>query len=224
MTHPLISLTQAATAPQQPDWMPGAMSLLVLLVGGLLVCHLLYLFVIRPLVIRPQSKREGGNGRTPSEGGVLATSGVGRAGSPGEPLQAGEPLEADRLNGLASGQRMVIGAIELSVLSLVTGIAVHPTLGTAVGLAAFALGVVGIVKMLAGLGASRFTRLLLLGVWFWPTALSVLVYAGFTAFERPARVLVFANLVILLVLNARATKVLRDGGFPVGFFGVRGRD
>lgn len=101
-----------------------------------------------------------------------------------------------------SGQRMAIVAILLNLISV-------PLLAVPEGvfirallvIVAIVLAVLGIVRMSRGLGINLIVIVLM--------ALGMVVP--------------LANLVILLIINARATRFLRDRGFVVGLFGAKSR-
>ncbi|UUY06839.1 hypothetical protein LRS11_13380 [Pseudomonas sp. J452] len=62
------------------------------------------------------------------------------------------------------------------------------------------LAIIGILKVGAGMGRSRLARAFHVFCLFLPTI----------------------NLIILLVINARATRFLKQAGYSVGLFGARG--
>ena len=98
---------------------------------------------------------------------------------------------------VASGQKMIIFAILVHISSVILQIAVHP-LFAVLGLVALVLSFVGIIKLALGLGSSLIMKILYLLLMFIP----------------------LINLITLLVLNGRATKVLRESGYKVGLLGA----
>ena len=107
------------------------------------------------------------------------------------------------LEDVAAGQRWVIGALVLYLGAAALRMASEGAwfVFVPVGLVSVALGIVGLLRMSSGLGYSPGTMALLVALTFVPLV-------GF---------LVFA------MVNDKATRTLRAGGYKVGFFGVRGR-
>lgn len=102
-----------------------------------------------------------------------------------------------------SGQRMAVGAIMLNLITV-------PLLAFPEGafvraplvIVAIILAVLGIVRMSRGLGINL--------------VVIVLMAMGM--------VVPMVNLVILLIINARATRFLRERGFEVGMLGAKARE
>lgn len=101
-----------------------------------------------------------------------------------------------------TGQRLLIVAILLNLVAQTMRFTtVEPTLVlTSAGVALFAVGlsILGIVRMSGGLGFN-------LGLQF---AFGILMFIP------------LVNLITLFVLNAKATRALREAGLRVGFFGA----
>jgi len=109
-----------------------------------------------------------------------------------------EPRSADsRLADLASGQRLVIFAILVNIASIPIVFVSRP-FGTICGLVGTVLGIVGIVRLAAGLGRGTILRVLFVLLMLIP----------------------LVNVLTLAMLNARATRRLRAGGYQVGFLGA----
>lgn len=107
---------------------------------------------------------------------------------------------------VAAGQRLVIQGITATVAALVLNIVARfahspalGSLGAVVGLIALTLAIVGFLRLGEGFGYSLVLRIVLVMLAILPVV----------------------SLITLLVLNARATKMLRAAGIPVGFFGSR---
>lgn len=105
------------------------------------------------------------------------------------------------LEEVAAGQRYLIFAILVHIGALVARAASDGNwlVFAPIAIAAAALAVVGLLRLAGGLGLSSTTIALLFVVALVP-------------------VLAF---VMLAMVNARATKALRAGGYEVGFFGAR---
>lgn len=107
------------------------------------------------------------------------------------------------MDDVATGQRMVILAILVNVALLF----LRGPLGDdwvilgLVGAFAVGLAVVGLLRLTAGLGYST------------PARVGVLILAFVP----------LASLIMLAMLNARATKVVRAAGYEVGFLGAKKR-
>ncbi len=107
-------------------------------------------------------------------------------------------MDDERLQRVASGQRLMIMSIVVSFLS----IPLQQVLGQialAVGLVSSIVAILGAVKLASGLGHAVFARVL------WGIAM----------------IIPLVNLICMLVLSSKATRVLRAGGWTVGFFGAR---
>lgn len=98
---------------------------------------------------------------------------------------------------VASGQKMIIFAILINIVTYVLQIAVHPFLGL-LALAAIALGIIGIVNLAKGLGKSTGLTVVFVILMFVPCV----------------------SLIMLLILNSEATKELQRAGYRVGLMGA----
>lgn len=108
--------------------------------------------------------------------------------------------EAARAEQVCAGQRFAIWGIMLNILSI-------PLLGVPEGALIRAPLVIGAI-ILSVLGVVRMSRALDINL-----ILIVLMAMGM--------VILFLNLVILLIINARATRFLRDHGYTVGLLGAK---
>lgn len=98
---------------------------------------------------------------------------------------------------VASGQKMIIYAILINIVTYVLQIAVHPFLGL-LALAAIALGIIGIVNLAKGLGKSTGLTVVFVILMFVPCV----------------------SLIMLLILNSEATRELQRAGYRVGLMGA----
>ncbi|MBT5900761.1 MAG: hypothetical protein HOH58_01475 [Opitutaceae bacterium] len=111
-----------------------------------------------------------------------------------------ESAERAQAARVCSGQRFAVWAIMLNLLTVPLLLVPEGALIRApLILVAIVLAVLGIVRMSQELNISL--------------VLIVLMAMGM--------VIPFLNLVILLVINARATRYLRDHGYTVGMFGAK---
>lgn len=99
---------------------------------------------------------------------------------------------------VASGQRLIILAVLVNIVAAVLQAAVHPSFAL-LGLVGAVVAIVGLLRLGRGLDYSTATKVVLIVLSFVP----------------------LVNLVMLLIVNSRATKALRSAGYEVGFFGVR---
>ena len=111
--------------------------------------------------------------------------------------------ETAQIEQVRTGQRLAVAAILLNLLTVVLLTVPEGALIRApLVLVAIVLAVLGIVRMSRGLGINL--------------VVIVLMALGM--------VMPLLNLVILLVINARATRFLRDHGYQVGLFGAKARE
>jgi hypothetical protein len=126
-------------------------------------------------------------------------------------------MDEERVQRLRSGQKRAIYAILIYLVTLVVqagmrGAAHSPPgapellmasdfLLTAGGLAALIMSLMGVWKMGYGLGIGAILRVVMLIFMIVP----------------------LINILLLLIVNARATRKLRQAGYKVGFLGVSGR-
>ncbi len=99
---------------------------------------------------------------------------------------------------LAAGQRMVIFAILINISSIVLAQAVHQYFGLGVAVLGAVLAVVGVLKMATGLGLSPVVKILVVILMFVPCI----------------------SLLTLLILNQKATTILKEAGYKVGLLGA----
>ena len=117
--------------------------------------------------------------------------------SPQSPIGGGPTGNFDNVELLASGQKLVIFAILLNI----AGGMLHFVLGSMAGLvsvAAFVMSVIGILRLCSGLGYAVGIKILMIALMIVP----------------------LVNLITLVVLNAKATKILKENGYTVGLFGA----
>ena len=123
-------------------------------------------------------------------------------------------MDEERLERLRFGQKLAIYAILIYLVTLVVqlslaGAAHNPgvlmaasgLLLIAGGFAALVMSFMGVWKMGYGLGVGAILRVVMLIFLIVP----------------------FINILLLLIVNARATRKLRQAGYKVGFLGVSGR-
>jgi hypothetical protein len=105
------------------------------------------------------------------------------------------------LSNVASGQKLIITAILLNLLSWVLKAAAGGGAGLAAGVVAVVVGLVGLLRLASGMGYAVGWRVLLVVLMVIP----------------------LVGLVTLVILNSRATKALRAGGYRVGLMGASGQ-
>ena len=108
-----------------------------------------------------------------------------------------EAPDDERLKRIAGGQKFAIYAILLQILAYGLQLAVGP-IGAVAFLVAFVLSVIGIFRLGETVTESIILRILLCILTIIP----------------------LVSLIVLLSLNARATKQLREGGYRVGLLGA----
>jgi len=110
--------------------------------------------------------------------------------------------DTNALENLRAGQRLIIGGILLNLITIPFRVFPHDrallVVGGLLGVAAIIVSIVGLLRMGAGLGIHIVWRILLCVVMIVP----------------------LINLIILLMLNSRATRHLTDNGYKVGLFGA----
>lgn len=111
----------------------------------------------------------------------------------------GHTVDFNRMNRVASGQRLIIGALIASLVSVGIRTGINPLVGVILGLAASVMSIVGAVRVDGGLGGSVFSRILYVIAMLLP----------------------LINLIIMFTLSARATKALRAAGYEVGLLGAK---
>ena len=107
----------------------------------------------------------------------------------------------ERLDAAASGQRLCIVAILLNIGlgGMTSGHAASAGVTYFVAVAIAMLSLVGIVRMCSGLGYTQGRKIFCMCMAFVP----------------------LANVVTLVVLSVKATRLLRQAGWRVGLFGAR---
>lgn len=117
------------------------------------------------------------------------------------PYQSPQSRVADVVDGdidaIASGQKLVIYAILVYFLAAASRVAIGP-LALLIFLAALGLAIAGILKLGAGMGFSTLTKIVCVVLMFVP----------------------LGGLIMLLVLNSKATTRLRAAGYRVGLLGA----
>lgn len=115
-------------------------------------------------------------------------------------MHSATPASESAIEDVAAGQKMIIWAIVLNIVSVIvsTGFA---DLWVVVALAAIALGITGLLRLAKGLGYST------------PMKVVLVVLAAIP----------LVSLIMLLIVNGRATKALKEAGYRVGLFGARKR-
>jgi len=99
---------------------------------------------------------------------------------------------------VASGQRLIIYSILVNLGTFVLRILVGD-IGALLGIVAIVLAIVGLLKLASGLGYSVGVKILLIVLAFIP----------------------LINILMLVMVNARATSALRAAGYTVGLLGAR---
>lgn len=107
-------------------------------------------------------------------------------------------LPNERIEAVADGQRMVIFAILLYIATAIVITAVDEIFGL-LGIGAVVLGIIGLLKVASGLGYSTGVKVLLVVLVFVP----------------------IASLLMLVIVNGKATKALKADGYKVGLLGAR---
>ena len=111
----------------------------------------------------------------------------------------GPAIDFERMNRVASGQRLVITALVASLVAGGIRTGVGPIPGVVLQLIAAVMSIVGVLRVDGGLGGSALSRTLYV--------LSML--------------LPLINLIIMVTLSMRATKALRAAGYQVGLLGAK---
>jgi hypothetical protein len=116
-------------------------------------------------------------------------------------VAAGSPREIDRLNRIASGQRLMIIAILVALsanllVPFIGGFALVISFGASVA------SIVGVVRLAHALGSPGAVCFLFAVLMLVPVV----------------------NLVLILVMSMRATRALRAAGYQVGLLGAKARE
>lgn len=113
---------------------------------------------------------------------------------PAAPIPAGGPIED-----VVTGQKLVLYGIAVYILALVLQLAVDPIFGL-IAFGTVVLGIIGLLKLSDGMGWSAGTKVLLIVLLFVP----------------------LASLIMLALVNGKATEKLKGAGYDVGLMGARG--
>jgi hypothetical protein len=112
---------------------------------------------------------------------------------------AAQPSPASpELPKVASGQRLIIYAILLNILTVIATATVGELAGLGVALCALVMALVGLFQLTSGMRYAVGWRVVLFVLMFIP----------------------LINLITLVILNSRATQALRAGGYKVGLLGA----
>jgi hypothetical protein len=118
------------------------------------------------------------------------------------PYQSPQSRVASAVDGnideIAAGQKLVIYAILCYFLAVVAQVAIGQ-LALVIALAALGLAIAGVLKLSSGLMFSTVNKIICVVLMFVP----------------------LVGLLMLLVLNSKATSRLRAAGYTVGFLGAR---
>lgn len=116
------------------------------------------------------------------------------------------PENSSAVENVRSGQKLLIYAILLNIGTLPLRLGTHDRvlliIAGLVGLAAIAVSIIGIIRVSSGLGYHLVWRIVL-----------CLVYFG-------SLVIPFVSLIVLVLLNSKATARLRIAGYQVGLLGA----
>ena len=121
-------------------------------------------------------------------------------------------IDEERLQSLRSGQKLAIYAILVYFATII----MQAGLGSGPGRGLLAAS--GFVLMIGGLAALIMS---LMGVWKMGYGLGI--GAILRVVMLISMIVPLINILLLLVVNARATRKLRQAGYKVGFLGVSGR-
>jgi len=110
----------------------------------------------------------------------------------------GTTTAVETITKVASGQKLIIYAILVNFLTV--GLcALIGDIGGLLGIVVIVMSLVGMFRLASGLGYSTGKKIMFVILLLVP----------------------LIGLITLLVLNSRATKVLREGGYKVGLLGAR---
>jgi len=104
---------------------------------------------------------------------------------------------AEQLSQVAGGQKMVIVAILINLGALILQSAVNPVFALLLVVSGV-LSIIGVIRLAAGMGIQLVMRICIILLMFLP----------------------LISLLTLLVLNSKATRRLREGGYHVGLLGA----
>lgn len=108
--------------------------------------------------------------------------------------------EIARLNRVASGQRIIIISLLVSIVASMLRVQIGD-IAMIISIGATMVSVVGAVRLAAALGRSTLSQ----------------VFYGI------AMILPLINLITMLILSSQANKSLRDGGYKIGLLGAKSR-
>ena len=113
---------------------------------------------------------------------------------------ATETASTGTMQDVALGQRLMILAIVVNIVSYIVSSRVDPMIGLLVALGGLTLAIVGVLRATTGLGFSTPRKIFYVIGLFFP----------------------LISLIVLAMVSAEATKTLRANGYEVGFFGAKG--
>lgn len=111
-----------------------------------------------------------------------------------------EASPANNMKEVALGQRLLILAIVLNIVTYIVSQRVVLIIGLLMGLLVLAVAIVGVLKVTGALGFSTPRKVIYIVGLFIPVV----------------------ALIVLAAVSAEATKALRANGHKVGFFGAKG--
>jgi hypothetical protein len=116
--------------------------------------------------------------------------------NPYQPPSAPIPQEG-RVEDVALGQKLVIYGILINLCAIGLQVVIGPVAGL-IGLATIVLSIMGILRLSTGMGWGTGSKVGLIVLMFMP----------------------LVNLITLVVVNSRATALLRNNGYKVGLLGA----
>jgi hypothetical protein len=108
--------------------------------------------------------------------------------------------EIARLNRVASGQRIIITSLLVSIVSSMLRVQIGD-IAVIISIGATMVSIVGAVRLAGALGRSKLSQVLY-GI---------------------AMILPLINLIFMLILSSQANKSLRAGGYKIGLLGAKSR-
>jgi hypothetical protein len=118
--------------------------------------------------------------------------------APQADLDSRPAVSVEGIEKVAGGQRLVIWGILVNIAAWGLQLAISPFLGLLLSLGAIGLSLVGIFRLATGMGYATAVKILLLVAMLVP----------------------IVNVLLLLTVNARATRRLRAAGYRVGLLGA----
>ncbi len=110
-----------------------------------------------------------------------------------------ETVSTNAMEDIAIGQRLLILAIVVNIVSIILSRSVDPLIGFVVALGGLVVAIIGMIRATSGLGFSSLRKVLYVIGLFIP----------------------LVSLILMAVVSSEATKVLRANGYKVGFFGAK---